>query len=684
MSSTLAPLLTVVNAIGTAFGGKLDKIKKKNTFHDNQIKTAEEIVSNYQEGKNYGMLFAQMQCGKTGTSLFVAFRMMHLNLVDNVVIFSGTHDTFLQDQWKTAINDLADEYAKLTGEDCRQHLIDHTHIVWRQNLKKEKARFSSRTLAIWDESHYGSTKKQTIDKQLADVFGDAFRGDTSKIVKDSMYILTVTATRCAELSTQYYNLKARDNWFNCDLIPGDDYFGVENYKKAGLYREANVQTAADVEKIIHDNIDTQNPRIFVIRLSGAGKINRLINEVLFSTSSIRSKIDLEEYNSSNNTDDHYSKLFETKPLKPRVVIVRGLFRMGCVLEKSYLCGVWETSKDPKHNTILQGLPGRVCGYGDFPKNIKVYITSMSSVNEYIKYTRHECGLTHTQHIVKDKTKQSEYTPVTFPIIIRPQDVPSQTSLQSEDSDYCQYDTVYFDSSWNDSNKEEIKQNPPYLWKMLCAVFQKNRSLAPVAEHECEEMNRVITEAAPDDFSFRTSHKENGQIQYGDRFKEVMKKAGKQPCSLLNKFKINLLKITKSYNGYPVGTLIVMITTDRPHKPPVKRTKGTSIHDEIIVSQKTEIDHSNGVAVLEIPKETRENPSAFKECLRRHIQFSKIGGIHSTHNDNITFNEAVFPDGITNIVKELQREMRVKIKASKCRGRRPVGYWRYEKIVWCPK
>lgn len=683
MSTKVSPLLTIVGAVGHAFGGKL-KPQKKNFFHPNQIKTAEDIVSNYRADKNYGMLFAQMQCGKTGTALFVAFKMMELNLVDDVVIFSGTHDIFLQKQWESALHELADEYAKLIGVDCRQWLIDHTHIVWRQNLKKEKARFSNRTLAIWDESHYGSTKKQTIDKQLQDVFGDAFRGDTSKIAQNSMFILTVTATRCAEQSRHYYNLKAKENWFVCDLLPGEDYFGVENYMDAGLYCEAKVQTAADVENIINDNIDTKNPRIFVIRLSGAGKINRLIDQILRNTSSIRSKIDLEEYNSSNNTEDHYNNLFKTQPKKPRVVIVRGLFRMGCVLEKRYLCGVWETSRDPKHNTILQGLPGRVCGYGDFPKDIKVYITSMNSVTEYIKYTHHESGLTHTQHIVKDTTKKSEYTPVTFPIIIRPQDVPSQTSVQRGDPDYCPYADTYLSPSWNDSNKEAIKQNPKDLLNMLHIVFRKNPVMAPVAEHEYKELNRVITDAVSDDFSFRTSHKENGQIQYGDRFQEVMKKAGKQPCSLLNTFKINLFKITKSYKGYPVGTLIVMITTDRPHTAPVKRTKGTSIHDDIVVTQKTEMDHANGVAVFEIPQDTRENAAAFKDYLRRNIEFSPKGGMHTTNGDNITFSEDIFPDGIASIVKELQREMGVKITASKCRGRRPEGYWRYEKIVWKTK
>ena len=198
--------------------------------------------------------------------------------------------------------------------------------MWRQNIKKQKSLFKDNTLIIWDESHYGSSQKQTIDKELSELLGDAFRGDTTTLKENKIFVLTVTATRCAEQSRHYYDAIARENWSETFLEPGEGYFGVKDYFEAGLYNEVNVKDAQSVENVIRTNIDVSDPKIFVIRMSGTASDNG-IRALLHSYGD---RIEYREYNASNNDMETYNNLFKQKPTKPRVVIVKGLFRMGCV------------------------------------------------------------------------------------------------------------------------------------------------------------------------------------------------------------------------------------------------------------------------------------------------------------------------------------------------------------------
>lgn len=662
------------------FGGQLIKKKTQEKFHPNQITTGDEIVSNFAT-KNYCMLFAQMQSGKTATALYTGFTMLAKGMVSNIVIFSGSHDLFLQNQWEKSKMELSQDYEKIVKGsaeddlDIAGALRERTTVVWRQNIKKQKGLFTNNTLIIWDESHYGSTQKQTIDKELSELLGDAFRGDTTTLKENKIFVLTVTATRCAEQSRHYYNPIARENWSESFLEPGEGYFGVKDYFEAGLYNEVNVKDAQVVENVIRTNIDVSNPKIFVIRTSGTATDNG-IRALLHSYGD---RIEYREYNASNNDIETYNTLFKQKPTKPRVVIVKGLFRMGCVIDKTYIGAVWETAKDPKHNTILQGLPGRVCGYGDFPKNIRVYIPSLKPVQEYLGYIEHIKGLTHTQHIKKEKQNESRFTAVTFPILLRPQDFPTR------DEDYSFNHDLFFSATWNNDQKQEIIRNPQVLKHLIERHFKYHPEQSIVAEHEKEEFDFVFDTVTDKDLSFRCSHKTDGTRQYQERIQEICSKIGKEKCSFLNLSRINILKITQDYNGIPRGSIIVMVCTDRKITPPISRTKGTSVHDEIKITQETTTDHCNGIVAYEIPKETRNNPVAFKKELGRHINFNKKGGWHATeHKDNITFSDEAYPNGIDSIIKELAAAYCVKITTKKFPGRAPVGFTRYKQITWEPK
>jgi hypothetical protein len=62
--------------------------------------------------------------------------------------------------------------------------------------------------------------------------------------------------------------------------------------------------------------------------------------------------DYDPINDLNDSPDHNTLIF-----------IRGMYRMGKVVPKPHIAFIMETSKEPNTDTVLQGLIGRMCGYG---------------------------------------------------------------------------------------------------------------------------------------------------------------------------------------------------------------------------------------------------------------------------------------------------------------------------------
>ena len=81
------------------------------TFHSNQINAGNEIIKQF-EKFDYVHLQAQMQSGKTGSSLFTAFQMIQQNKIDTFHVLSSISDTDLKNQWIEKIDTHYDDYFK--------------------------------------------------------------------------------------------------------------------------------------------------------------------------------------------------------------------------------------------------------------------------------------------------------------------------------------------------------------------------------------------------------------------------------------------------------------------------------------------------------------------------------------------------------------------------------------------
>ena len=98
-------------------------------------------------------------------------------------------------------------------------------------------------------------------------------------------------------------------------------------------------------------------------------------------------------------------LLEEEPKTLSIFVVRGMLRMGKELPKQNICAVYESTIDPQHNTMLQGLLGRTCGYYPPSLTIDVYLPKKFIENGLIEYcevvkSNFSHTITKTQHIPK--------------------------------------------------------------------------------------------------------------------------------------------------------------------------------------------------------------------------------------------------------------------------------------------
>ena len=102
----------------------------------------------------------------------------------------------------------------------------------------------------------------------------------------------------------------------------------------------------------------------------------------------------------------YSRIpfYNIEPTEFTVVIIRGKLRLGNQLNKTYICGVFESSDKMNNDTLLQALPGRVCGY-NIPHDIDVYVppTFKSCIEEYNAISQHDSTTSMTDTNLVGKT-----------------------------------------------------------------------------------------------------------------------------------------------------------------------------------------------------------------------------------------------------------------------------------------
>ncbi len=341
-------------------------------IHDQERAAYKKIMDYFDNEKRYVVLLAPMQSGKSNTFKMVGAEMLRHKLVDRVVIFSGNREKSLFKQTKSH-DDFKEAYADFIGSYTRGKseikaavdAVDSFEVVWGPELKRFDPRTASkgenRILYIWEESHYGQSRRQQVDSFLTRV-GIQASGD---VMPEGCFLLSVSATPFSELSDLYH---FNQNKQVVRLIPGSDYISISKMRSNGQIRRVE-----NVQEGMTRILDMLHGRKFV--LIRATKAQQVVLKGM-----IPSSIHVIHHDQSTVVDDSeeleidpLNSMLANEPDAPTIIFIKGMCRMGKRVDKSNVVAVMETNCDKtKTDTLAQGLLGRMCGYGPHT-HIHVYL-----------------------------------------------------------------------------------------------------------------------------------------------------------------------------------------------------------------------------------------------------------------------------------------------------------------------
>jgi hypothetical protein len=363
----------------------------KTHFSPEQIKAAEQAIEEYKQGKyNWIILLAQMQSGKTDVFLLISCELFRMDMVKFIIIFSGNAESELCEQISDTVRDADSDYwekyenyvqDRHIAKDIRQNLNSkdepRLRIVWGTQ-KTSYSGPSESTLFIWEEAHFAQNKDQGPAKFLKKLVISA--DGTQHFLEDKKnFVLTVSATPFSEISDCIH---FEQNKKIVKMEPGENYISV-----GYLLSENRVRPWHTIEEGLVNacSLPRTTKKWAIIRV-----IDRNVELVESIMKSNGWKC--EKYDSSIPLSDRKNKIIKCKdsgyiawndmasgkaPDSDTVIIIKGMCRMGKNIKKSHLLFVFETSKSPSSDTILQGLLGRSCGYlslKDSSNNVIVYLS----------------------------------------------------------------------------------------------------------------------------------------------------------------------------------------------------------------------------------------------------------------------------------------------------------------------
>ena len=640
------------------------------TFYPNQISTAMEI---YESSTRYNILSAQMQSGKTGAALYYAFKMLKDHRCGMIFIISGNRDTALRKQWGDNIVTHLRNFAKETDEFLKMQ--ECIKIYFGQDLHKVDSEEFKNSVCIWDESHYGQTKDQSLFRffNRMEIYS-SLKGRNDELDAMDINILSVSATPAAELASIHYDSTPQDKTI-FQLEAGNGYRGIREFNEDGLIHKA-VPILNDNKNKIIELLEKYKglKKYMIIRAQNTKKVNA--DEIL-------SNIAAEQgFGYVLYDGDHKDNLVEldTEPSKFTIVHVKGMLRMGKELTKDHICAIMETSQSINTDTCLQGLPGRCCGYHD--KKIDIYVPKcflQVGLIEYINFLEHGSGLSRCMLIKGRRTivrNEDGRFPI-VPILIR------DKGLQVS------------------SNPTEMRDHAPDVLRFLLEDTSLDGGNDPV---QMAEVRKAITQILQDN----TLLKDNLST-----YSITSKKWSNRHYDVQNKHKLNVPRRHDSdetfgicyvncdvddLDMYREGDIWVFVNTNDKDK---NFQFGPSFFEpdrKTIFLDNSDIEVQIGIAgqMATMTDEVTSTPSKFKSELQEMISNSlrldgpNYGRIIGSNGENKRLliskddykKTSLFDDKdnhYLDIIREMDIQFNISIKTKRVRG--ADSYWSIRDISW---
>lgn len=327
-------------------------------IHTNQALAAAGIVTAYSRGVRFALLNARCQSGKTGTFQGVIQHMLRTASITHAYILCGSSETELK---KQAVEDTR-HFNTAAYEAGRIDVLFHQDFA-KSTLDIQDA------LIIVDESHMVQTQGQQLHLFLAK-YGIMLDGNPAALNEKNAYVLSVDATPYSELAALVQGETLYEKHVE-ELKPGVGYFGLADYERTG--KLLPTFSVSDDPTRFADLLLTNPQKFVLVRLtqSERNKTNEAAMRRVCKMHSVPVLLYTGEKTQVTVTraeQKRYARAgyklpcLEDAPPTTTLVIVRGRLRAGKVVPKKHVGFVWEGAAKSKTDALVQGLPGRMCGY----------------------------------------------------------------------------------------------------------------------------------------------------------------------------------------------------------------------------------------------------------------------------------------------------------------------------------
>lgn len=675
-------------------------------YYENEIKSTNKILESFMSGKRYCMLAAEMMSGKTFAQIMSALKLRKEKNINKIIAISGSDDLELREQWK---KDKKIILSKFVTELSKKGIIDDTmavyhdfnenfNIYFRQDLENAISHIKNGDcIILWDESHYASGGDQSLCKffKKCDIL-DAIQGNCQILIDKNIYVLSTTATRCAESSVH------TDNKLSDMVVakPGEGYRGLSYFYDNDLIKQSYPIHECNfdfIKKILLSHSHEQ--KYFVMRLrddkyNSIGNLKCICEELNIRVIDVDKTSQEHEDNikliQTYNTNDEkfYGDPFNIEPKEFTIVVIRNMFRMGKRLCKDHICAIYESSKDPNHNSIAQSLLGRMCGYHSY--DIILYV-SLKYIKkgflEYIEIVKNDFqfNMSKTSYVKSRKLEQ-----------IKELSSDTESIDSSFDEDSKKYptipmvinkaDSLFNYKQLNSLNDKEIK----YLIK---------DNLEDYGTSFTEEQIKDIEELLKNENIKISKRKSNAKTYHWSELNNSI--INNTPFTNWDSEDIIVCHITNKIENCPslhIGDLLVIFRIKTPTKDYSNKCMPSNKKDLWNTSDDNHDDiASNDVIVSELSDKSYHKPELFIKELKKSIKNSikdrsRYQSYVGSNNKKIKETDAIilsydaYSENIEEIFIRLEIKFNIKIKQVKFPGRKPKNNkdFRFKRIEWTIK
>jgi hypothetical protein len=345
----------------------MSSLTQEQIFFKQQVEAAKNIIYHYKQDNRYVILYADLQSGKSGTFHCVSICMLRSKLINKVIILCGMNDNELKSQ---AIDDYKNKYMTKYKDIIGNNYNEETvNIIFQKDIEKlliqkNDKNYFDNSLIIIDESDRTQDNIQQ-KNLLLHYSGVRLDGNPNILKNKNIYVLSVSATAFSEISAMKHGFSYNKKVVKLN-IDNSKYRGIEYFYKNNL-----IHSSFDIKK---------NKEQFIDLIKSKGLSYNLIRiyesktrkdyEIVKDICNINN-FDFIDYD-MENTKNINEIIKKQRPNKPTLIVVKGKLRAGKVIKNKQNIGfVWENSLNPNTDVVLQGLPGRCCGYHKY--NIDIYI-----------------------------------------------------------------------------------------------------------------------------------------------------------------------------------------------------------------------------------------------------------------------------------------------------------------------